>query len=503
MFLLRAYVVLCFLIVGVLAVFTSPLMALGALMGCVFLGLAILHPLSILGFLALYFPLEPFLMKFVPDELFVLIRFAPEVLLYLIVGIAIAHHIARRRAIPPSPINLPFVLFLATLFASTIINLVEPSVALVGIRQIVRFMLVFFAVLFLCPSKQFIRQLTIFLLFLVGLEAVLGVSQFVIGEPLDAFLFPSEGRFLGEITLAPNAFHFWDPGSRVFATLGRYDRLGTFLAFFLLLAIGALYEIKKPTLSRDVLILILVGLPALALTYSRSGWFGFLMGFLVMAWWLKRDRRVRVAALSFAIIIGGYLALSGLAVRSLVDTPAQPIAERFFEAFSYERWAGEYYGVGRLFWIVNTPLHVIPTAPLFGHGPGQFGGGAVSALRNTRVYDELRLPFGIAGTEGYVDNNWLSIWGETGTIGLVLYLWMLGALLHYALRVWREAKDPAVRALALGFVGALCAFGINAFLASFLETRTLAYYFWLYAGFVVVLGQKEGVKIPAPFSRSL
>ena len=80
---------------------------------------------------------------------------------------------------------------------------------------------------------------------------------------------------------------------------------------------------------------------------------------------------------------------------------------------------------------------------------------------------------------------------------------MLGALLHYALRVWREAKDPAVRALALGFVGALCAFGINAFLASFLETRTLAYYFWLYAGFVVVLGQKEGVKIPAPFSRSL
>ncbi|MDA1038578.1 MAG: hypothetical protein O2877_02730, partial [bacterium] len=59
----------------------------------------------------------------------------------------------------------------------------------------------------------------------------------------------------------------------------------------------------------------------------------------------------------------------------------------------------------------------------------------------------------------------------------------------------KKAHDPFVRALALGFCGIVLAFVLNAFLASFLETRTLAFYFWMYAGFIVVLGDKEGIKI--------
>ncbi|KKW34064.1 MAG: hypothetical protein UY82_C0028G0005 [Candidatus Uhrbacteria bacterium GW2011_GWC2_53_7] len=480
-----------FVTLGV-AVFWSSTAALSILLGLLILFLATKHPLAALAFLGLYFPLEPFLVKWIPEELFLLVRFAPEVLLYLVVAAAFWKRL-RTGEQPRTPLDVPFALFLIVLLTSALINLVPPDVSAIGARQILRFVLVFFAVVYLRPDRRALRWFTVAMLIVILLQSALGLSQAFVGEPLDAFLFPEEGRFLGEITLAPNAFRFWDPGSRVFGTLGRYDRLGTFLAFFLLIATGILYEMRQARWRKELWLVFLLGLPALALTYSRSGWFGFVLGFLLIAWVFKRDRRVKLAVGGFLLVAVAYLGVTGLVVNRLVDVPSQTVAERFFEAFSVARWQGEYYGLGRLFWIVNTPLHVIPAAPLFGHGPGTFGGGAVSALRNTSVYNELGLPFGVAGTEGYIDNNWLSLWGETGTLGLVFYLWMIVILFRLSHQLWREGKDEFARAVALGFCGAVVAVSLNAFLASFLEARTLAFYFWGYAGVVVVLAQKEGI----------
>ena len=120
-----------------------------------------------------------------------------------------------------------------------------------------------------------------------------------------------------------------------------------------------------------------------------------------------------------------------------------------------------------------------------------YGGGAVSALGNTDVYDNLGLPFGVYGTEGYIDNNWFSLWGETGTIGLAVYLWMFIALFLLCVRVWRRSKHAFTRALALGVAAAMLAVALNAFLATFLEVRTLASYLWVFGGIVVVMGQRE------------
>ena len=156
--------------------------------------------------------------------------------------------------------------------------------------------------------------------------------------------------------------------------------------------------------------------------------------------------------------------------------------------------AREYYGLGRVFWAIQTPLVVVPASPIVGFGPGQFGGGAAAALGNTHVYDRLGLPFGVFGTEGYVDNNWFSIWGEVGTFGLVLLIWMFIALFKYAKDLYYNSKDPFTRALAIGFAALVVGVTFNGFTSTLFEIRTLAFYFWMYAGFVVVLGQRGRVK---------
>ena len=258
----------------------------------------------------------------------------------------------------------------------------------------------------------------------------------------------------------------------------------------MLIGTGFLFVDHDKKIRPWLLALFTLGVPALALTYSRSSWFAFLLGFLFVGLWIKRDRRVGIALVSFVLIVCSYLAISNLSVRYITDTHGQTVTDRFFESFSYARWASEYYGLGRTYWYVQTPLVVVTASPFFGVGPGQFGGGAAAALHNTKVYEALGLPFGVYGTEGYIDNNWFSLWGEVGTIGVALYVWMFWILFTYSIELYRSSKDPFVRSIAIGYAACILAFAFNGFSSTVFEIRTAAFYFWLYGGFVIALGER-------------
>jgi O-antigen ligase len=341
------------------------------------------------------------------------------------------------------------------------------------------------------PTLRWIKTVAVGLAIILATQVTVGLSQAVIGEPLDNFLIPSEARFAGEIQLTSGTVQFWDPGSRIFATMGRYDQLGTWLAVMMLIMIAVLYEPKLKQYHAATLGLFIISVPALVLTFSRSSWFGFLLGFLFISIFAKRDRRVMIGVGLTLLTIVGYLIFSGLVVSRLVEGADQTVVERFFEAFSYARWQGEYYGLGRLFWIVQTILTVVPASPLFGFGPAMYGGGAAAALGSTAVYDQLGLPFGVYGTEGYIDNNWFSLWGELGTIGLVLYLWVYLGIFRFCVQVWRRSKKIITRTIALGAASIFVAVALNAFLATFLEVRTLAVYLWVFAALVYVRAEQE------------
>jgi hypothetical protein len=455
------------------------------------IALSVMRPYLVVAALAIWTPFEPFLLKFVPDELYIYARYFPEVLIYLMAGLVIVHVLMERRRLPSTPIDFSFIMFLIALAASTILNLVSPSIAIFGVRQIVRYIIYYFAIVYLAPPKARIRQTVLIFLGIAGFESALGIVQALAGGGLDAFLLPSDRKFYESIQLTAGVQQFWAPGQRVFATMGRYDQLGTYLSLFLLIALGLVYEAKQHVEHRWLGLLLLLGLPALALTYSRASWFGFLLGFLVIGLWLKRDKRVAVAIGLFLVVAVSVFFYEGVVVRYLIDVPSQTITERFYEAFSPERLKGEYYGLGRVYWLVTTPMVVVRASPFFGFGPGQFGGGAAAALHNTVAYDRLGLPFGVYGTDGQIDSNWMSLWGETGTIGLLFYFAMFVAMMRNALVVYRRSADPWTRGLALGFLGALACVTFQAFLGTYLEVRTLALFLWLMGAFVAVLGKRE------------
>ncbi len=474
-------------------VFISPWKVLAFFLGLALLVAVSARPLWMLAVLAVFIPIEPFALKFVPDELFVFAKYFSEVLIYLLLGSALLRQALSGERRSPTPLDLPFLLLVLVAVASAISNFSDPAVAILGTRQIIRFMLLFFAVALLAPPRAYLRRLVVALFALVALESLLGVLQAATLGAIDPFLLPSENRFYNSLALTGGTQQFWAPGQRVFATLGRYDQLGTFLCFFLLLLSGWMYEIRKGRWIRYAFALFAGISFALVLTYSRASWFGFLLGFLYIAVRMKKDKRVLTAFLAAIALIAGYTFYSGVVVRSLTDLPEQTVLARLLEAFSYERWRGEYYGYGRVYWMLNTPLRIVTAAPVFGHGPGTYGGGAAAVLGSTEVYDRLGLPFGVYGTEGYIDNNWFSLWGEIGTLGLALYVWMFSLLFRSAHAAYRGSKDPLMRGLALGYLGATIAFALQAFLGTYLEVRTISLYFWMFGAFIVAYNHREKI----------
>ncbi len=488
---------LLFLLLGVLivlqSIFSPALVIAGILGGCLIVA-TFFRPELALGFLAVYLPFESLILKFIPDDVYVFARYGSEVLIYLVALVVLVNILSGKQKYRQTPLDLPFFLFVVVLLASALVNLVSPTVAILGLRQILRFMIVFFLVVQIAPSKTFIQNLTWTMFGVVMFQSLLGIMQAIIGEPLDQFLLPSEARTYGALTLTSGVEQFWDPGSRVFSTLGRYDRLGNFLYLFLLIATAILFTKKLYQKYPWIIWLFIVGVPALVLTYSRSSWFAFLLGFLFIGLLVKHDKRVLAGFAALVVFLTLVLAGSGLNVSLITETPGQTLSERFFESFSLARWRGEYYGLGRTFWFIETPRQVIVASPILGFGPGQYGGGAAAALHNTKVYEELGLPFGVFGTEGAIDNNWFSLWGESGTLGMVFYLWFYLGLFFYALNMARTNKDPFVQAVALAVCAMLIGVGFNAFTSSLLEIRTSAYYLWLYAGFLYVLAERSKEK---------
>ncbi len=487
------FVVACVLIVAVAAFpifhfYFVPVIIALTILGAI---AAVKQPLGALAFIALYLPFEPFLLKFVSDDVYVFAKYLPELLMYFLGAVLCWRMVARKEKFASTPLDFPFILFLVVLIASALINAVPPTIALLGIRQIIRFILVFFIAYHLHPPTVFIRRLTVALFAVVLFQASLGLMQKATGGLLDAYLLPSASRTLGDITLTAGTSEFWDPGSRIFGTLGRYDRLGNLLAFFLALCVPLVYEPRLRAGRRAWCLVLLLGLPALIFTFSRASWFAFLLAFLFVAIVLRRDRRVAIAFGSAAILLAFYVGISGLRVGFITEAPGQTLVERFYETFSYARWRGEYYGLGRLFWMVQTPSVVVPAAPLFGHGPGQFGGGAAAALGRTVVYDRLGLPFGVYGTDGYIDNNWFSLWGETGTLGIILFLSMGILLFRAGMRLYREGEYPFARAIGAGYAGALLGAALIGFLSTAFEIRTFGFYLWMYGAFVVKMNVKR------------
>ena len=445
--------------------------------------------------LLVWFPLESLILLYTPIEYYAYAKYTPEIIMYgFVIGTAITG-IQKKKfrgfSSPPMRWILAFV-FVAAF--SLLFNWYNPFVWALGMRQLLRFALMLLALVWMNYDWDVLKRIVFVGAAMISVEVFFGLVQYMSGGVFDKYLFSTRTVTIGNAAVLGGIEQFWRAGSRVFATMGRYDRLGSFVALGLVMLFPLLYNLKTKAQKMWFWTAGIVGTIVLVLTASRASWIAAFVGIIVIGLVLKRDRRVVVALGVFMVSLALYLmsvALVQKNIFSITEKPNQTLAERMFEAVSLHAWQESYDGYGRIFFIINTPRMLVSQYPVFGVGPGQYGGGVAAALLNMDMYDRVHLPFGIENTYGQIDNNWMSIWGETGTLGLLAWGGVLVAIFSMSRSVARMSHNREHRILAEGLAGVTVGVMIIGFFGPYYEFRAYMFYYWVLVGIVALIWYRE------------
>jgi putative inorganic carbon (HCO3(-)) transporter len=404
--------------------------------------------------------------------------------LLVTVGITLAAQGIRRGTLWAAlnhPTSAFLLAFLAAAVLSALLNAVPPVQAITGMA----FTLDAVAFFFLARLVDFsVRQALMAIGAFIGLMAV--AALVALGQalltPEFLGLYALQGRF-GEVYRL--ASFFGDPN--VFAAL-----LSAAAPFVVFGAPGL------RTRRGRAWALALAGLLVLALwlSFSRGGWLGAIVGFGIASAIL--DRR--------ALVVGFVLAMVTFAVAWVM--PRDLLGGQGERPDLVRSTIGRVDAVGhgrdlRVLFVINA-IPIVLDHPVLGVGPGKYGGAAADNF-GTDVYaaygtDQLFTN----PAQRTVDNFWLHLLGETGVIGALAFMAMIGIPLIEVIRTARSAIW-ARRVLLSGIAAAVLALGVNSVTTMLLEANSVAYVFWFLLGIGSVLamprattGPVETAAEPAP-----
>ena len=139
--------------------------------------------------------------------------------------------------------------------------------------------------------------------------------------------------------------------------------------------------------------------------------------------------------------------------------------------------------------MAHTTARMVRERPLFGIGLGQFyqRSGEFSSPALLAIFPRAQ--------HENAHNNFLQILGETGVVGLGVFLWLLAAGLALAARALRTTRADA---LGWGTLAGATVFLLTCLGGHPLLTREAAYAFWIVLGLATGLGLSRAAPAPLP-----
>jgi O-antigen ligase len=242
---------------------------------------------------------------------------------------------------------------------------------------------------------------------------------------------------------------------RSFGTIGRPNAFGAYIAPLIIMAQVMIMSGVERGRGLAWLAMVL-GVLALIFSFSRGAWISFAVAnvFLVLVALKRRLEWVK------------RLLLAQLVVGAIIFPFSLIILQRIFGYDANAAWSR---------WpLMVLAWNMIQVHPLLGVG--------VNTFLNVAPY---YITPDIAGAwVGEVHNMYLLVFAEAGVVGLVTFLWMMGAVFSQAVGLSR-AEDPFLSALGLGGMGAMVAVATHMFVDMFTGSILLSLFFLLAALFTV------------------
>lgn len=359
-----------------------------------------------------------------------------KLVLLAMVGLAVSRYLGgmRPRWFAWNRFAVAYIVFcLGLLFA----GLASPLISVEGFRMDVYDILFVFLIPFIVQPSD-VEKLLHIGASLAILIAIDGVFQYVMKVPIPASWTSSAG-----------VVH-----TRVFSVLVSSNEMGAYMALMTPIITGLAYYTKDRWLRWLYSGGTLVCLLALLLTFTRGALFALILSLLLVALWF--DRRLLIALLAVAVV-AFFL---------------PPVQHRIADLFSPVYWLKSAQEGGRIAkW--NTAYDKMSSNPLLGSGLGQYGGAVASDFH-----------LGV-----YSDNYYAKILGESGLLGLMVFLSMHLALLRDMFKNAAQQVNKRTRYVMLGGAAGILAVLIHNSVENVFEFSPMALSYFFYATLFLIWGQ--------------
>ncbi|MCX8095300.1 MAG: O-antigen ligase family protein [Caldisericia bacterium] len=325
----------------------------------------------------------------------------------------------------------PVLIFLLSLLISSYFTKIDTRIAFDGIRSYLEMFLFFLIVLNFIEDKKdienFINLSTISVLIL----SLYGIYQYIAKVSIPSSWIDKDL----ETTIS----------TRAFSIFGSPNAFAGYLILLIPLIFTIFLTEKKKIKKLYYLFVLGVSLFALLFTLTRAAQISIAFSFLIFTL-LYKDKRY------FLVLL----------ILILIAFSIPQIRVRFLNLLSpiYLEKAKTY---GRLFrW--NLAISIFSLKPIFGVGPGGFGGAVASRLG---MFEGL-----------YVDNYYLKTLVETGIIGFISFLYLIFSILRKGISNLINVKSDKEKMISLGIFLGLVAFFLNNLTENLWEIPTLSVTMW-------------------------
>ncbi len=307
-----------------------------------------------------------------------------------------------------------------------------------GLRATLQFIPFFFVSCLLIDDTRHAVSLLRLLGAVAGAIALIGLGQAVVGVEM-----PS-----GWVDLTDAI------DVRIFSIVQSPNVLGSHLALAIPICAG-LAAYRRDVRERWVWAAIsLLMIPALVFTFSRGAWLAFAAAVLLGSFFF--DRRVFWATVAGCAAVMVFLpTISGRILAML----SPEYLEKSMLGGRLGRWLGVF--------------DRLRGEPLFGSGPGRYGGAVAARAFGTT----------------YVDNYYARLAAEFGLLGLIVYLGWLGRVMAVGVGNWLGRRGTREFFLLGGLLCGLLAVALHNGVENIFEVPYLNGYFWLLAGLLAVYPQ--------------
>jgi O-antigen ligase len=311
-------------------------------------------------------------------------------------------------------------------------------------------------VLQLVRDEKGAKGLVIFFVAIVGLMAIHGVYQYIIGVEMPA----------GWVDQNEAGVR-----TRVYSILTSPNIFGSLLTLATPMAVSLFFTEKQSGKKLVYGGLSLMMLASLVFTSSRGAWIGFAVAFLVYV--LLNDKR---------LIVPGVVAM----VLVIVLVPS--VGNRITYMLSPEYIESSLKGGRLVRWL--TGIRILEFYPVWGLGLGHFGGAVamnheMSTLVDTNVVQTF-----------YMDNYYLKTAVESGIVGLAAFVMLMYQVIINGLRVVKLTEGDSFHQISCGILAGLTGVIVHNFVENVFEVPLMTTVFWVFAGVLMAVwySKKHGIE---------